>query len=189
MTQRTHDLAAVVLVSYRFLAYPADNISWETLLGIGVVAIVGSLIPDIDNVASPAWKHRLMPWEGKATRQFLAGHRHLSHSLAGIFLFSWVFGLLLALVPLQNLNVSLMQQAFFLGQLSHLIMDSLTIQGVPWLYPLPFKFGFPPFAFLRIRTGSWFEKLIVFPALLGLIIWIYYTYRVNIKRVFGGIPL
>lgn len=177
MTQRTHDLGAVVLVSYVFLSNFPQNLNWETLVGIGVATFLGGLMPDIDNVASPAWRHKLMPWEGKSTRDFLAGHRNVSHSLIGLFLFAWVFGILLKLVPLQHLDVGLVQKAFFFGHLSHLIMDSLTIQGVPWLYPIPFKFGFPPFSFMRVKTGSWMEKLVVFPSLLVLLVWEYYTYH------------
>lgn len=180
MTQRTHDLAAVAFTSYFFLTYPPYTLNWETLLGIGVATFLGGLIPDIDNVASPAWKHKLMPWEGKATREFLEGHRHISHSLLGLVIFYWIFGWLLKLVPLAHLEINVIQTAFLLGHLSHLVMDSLTIQGVPWLYPLPFKFGFPPFKFLRVKTGGWVEKIVVFPLLLAFTIWIYYVYRSNL---------
>src|SRR3989344_9216502 len=103
MVQRTHDLAAVALVSFRFLAVPPESLNWETLLGIGVFTILGAMIPDIDNVASPAWKHKLLPWESKATRDFLQGHRHISHSLVGLILFYIILGVLFELVPLQNL--------------------------------------------------------------------------------------
>ncbi|KKS39677.1 MAG: hypothetical protein UV04_C0040G0001, partial [Candidatus Gottesmanbacteria bacterium GW2011_GWA2_42_16] len=33
MIQRTHDLAAVALVSYYFLTYSPPSLNWETLLG------------------------------------------------------------------------------------------------------------------------------------------------------------
>jgi len=177
MIQRTHDLAAVALVSYYFLTYSPPSLNWETLLGIGVATFIGGIIPDIDNVASPAWEHKLTPWEGKASRDFLDGHRHLSHSLLGIFLFTWVLGLLLNTIKLPHLEVGLVQLAFFLGQLSHLIADTVTIEGVPWFYPIPFKIGIPPFKFMRIRTGGWVEKLIVFPLLLAFTIWIYYSHH------------
>lgn len=187
MMQRTHDIAAVALVSFRFLAFPEPELNWETLLGVGVFTILGAMIADIDNVASPAWRHKLLPWESRSTRNFLQGHRNISHSLIGLFLFSFVIGLLLALVPLPHLNHALLQQAFFLGHLSHLLTDSLTIQGVPWLYPIPFKFGFPPLSFLRVRTGGWVEKLVVFPAMLGLTIWTYVSYYTHVLTILTGI--
>jgi len=36
--------------------------------------------------------------------------------------------------------------------------------------------GFPPFKFLRIKTGGFIEKAIVFPGLIVLNLYIYYTY-------------
>lgn len=57
---------------------------------------------------------------------------------------------------------------FVLGYLSHLFSDSLTREGVPWLFPIPIKFGFPPFEFLRISTGKFMEKLIIYPGLFVL---------------------
>jgi inner membrane protein len=187
MTSRTHDLAAVTLVSYRFLSLPPQGLTWETLLGIGVASIIGALIPDIDNVASLAWKHNLTPWEDDASRDFLGGHRHLSHSLIGGALFVLVIGWLLNLIKLPNINNFLIQQSFALGYLSHLIADTLTIEGVPWLYPIHWHIGFPPFKAFRIKTGGWIEKLVVFPLLLGLTLWIYYNYRVNLIWIFKGI--
>jgi inner membrane protein len=186
MTQRTHDLIAVALVSYRFLAHPPIPISAETIIGIAAAAIIGAIIPDIDNVASPAWQHKLFFWDGKITRDFLQGHRHLSHSLLGIFLFTWVLGWALSLIHLPNFNAAAIKEAFMLAQLSHLLADSLTIEGVPWLFPIPFKFGFPPFAFLRMKTGGWIERLLVFPSVFVLTLWIYYYYRGTIAAIIKG---
>ncbi len=53
-----------------------------------------------------------------------------------------------------------------IGMVSHLVMDSFTKEGVPWLLPIPIKFGFPPLRRLRITTGKYLETLGVFPALL-----------------------
>ncbi len=182
MMQRTHDLAGIALVSYRFLAYPTQ-LNWETILGIGIATILGTAVPDIDNVSSPAWQHKLMPWEGKAARDFLEGHRNLSHSLIGLGLFYVVFRLLIKIVPLANLDSNLISQAFFGGMLSHLLTDSLTEQGVPWLYPIPWKMGFPPIKRMRIKTGKWFEKIVIVPLLLILIVWVFYTFRENIGTI------
>lgn len=183
MTSRTHDLAAVALISYRFLSNPPGNINWETLLGIGIATILGALVPDIDNVASPAWKNSLIPWERHETAEGFSGHRHLTHSLIGGLLFTWVIGLLLNIIKLPHLNTGIIQQTFALGFLSHLIADSLTHEGVPWLFPIHFHFGFPPFAALRMKTGGLIEKMVIFPLLLGLTVWIYYNYRLNLVGI------
>lgn len=185
MTQRTHDLAAVTLVTYRFLAFPPSPMNWITLVGVGVAAVLGAAVPDIDNVSSPAWHNRLLPWEGKATRHFLEGHRHVSHSLIGMFLFYFVFRYVLTVVPLSGLDPRPVSEAFMLGILSHIISDSLTEQGVPWVYPIPIKMGFPPFAPMRIKTGKWFEKLVVFPTLLLLLVAVCYYYRDNFRSLFA----
>lgn len=184
MTSRTHDLAAVAFVSYRFLFYPLHT-NWETLIGIGMAALIGGIIPDIDEVASPAWKSKLVPGDGQLTRDFLEGHRHLSHSLIGGALFTWVLGLALNVVKLPHVDVWLIQQAFALGILSHLVFDTITLEGVPWLFPIPLKFGFPPIRFLRIKTGGLMEKIVIFPGLLVFTIWIYVTHHATIARYLG----
>lgn len=185
MTQRTHDLAAVTLTSFRFLALPPPiPFNWETMLGIGVVALIGAAIPDIDNVASKAWKFNLTPWEDDLTRHSLEGHRNLSHSVVGLVVFTWLLGLLLNAVTLSNIQIAPIQQAFALGYLSHLLTDSLTHDGVPWFYPIDIHLGFPPFKSLRIKTGGILEKIIFFPLLLLLTIWILHNYRYNLPLLF-----
>jgi len=62
------------------------------------------------------------------------------------------------------------------GFISHLVMDTFTHDGVPWLFPLHFHFGIPPFQFLRMRTGGIIEKFVVVPLLLIANLYIYYTY-------------
>ncbi len=187
MTQRTHDLAAVASVSYYFLSHIPTELNWESLIGMGVATLLGGITPDIDNIASPAWKHKLLPWESEATRTFLEGHRHLSHSLIGLVLFTTMLHLFLFFLRLPNLHIDPVVTAFLLGYASHLVMDSLTKEGVPWFYPLPFKLGFPPFKVLRVKTGSWVERLVVFPALLIGTIWMYYEYRTNIFIFIDGV--
>lgn len=177
MTQRTHDLAAVALSSFYFLTYPPTALNWETLLGIGVATFLGGMIPDIDNVSSKAWKFNLTPWEDDLTRHSLEGHRNWSHSIIGIGVFTFLLGWVLSTIKLANLIVFPVQLAFFLGYLSHLITDSLTHDGVPWFYPIDIHLGFPPFKSLRMKTGSWIERLVVFPLLLAFTIWIYYVHH------------
>ena len=68
----------------------------------------------------------------------------------------------------------LVSAGFVAGFLSHLILDSLTIEGVPWLFPLQAYYGLPPVSRLRVRTGSLVEQFVVMPLLLGGIGWIGY---------------
>jgi membrane-bound metal-dependent hydrolase YbcI (DUF457 family) len=57
-----------------------------------------------------------------------------------------------------------------IGLISHLIMDTFTKEGVPWLLPIPVKFGIPPIKKLRITTGKIVEKAL-FAAILAVDIW------------------
>lgn len=48
-------------------------------------------------------------------------------------------------------------QAFLLGYMSHLVADILTPSGVPFLWPLPFRFCFP---LLRSKSNKRAERFI-----------------------------
>ena len=65
--------------------------------------------------------------------------------------------------------------AFMIGFVSHLVMDTFTKEGVPWLFPIPIRFGIPPFSFLRVKTGGMLEKSFIFPGLILLNFYIYYA--------------
>jgi membrane-bound metal-dependent hydrolase YbcI (DUF457 family) len=71
--------------------------------------------------------------------------------------------------------------AFILGYLSHLIADMFTESGVPLLFPLGYHFGIPPAPFekARIKTGRWFENLVVYPIVNILLILVVYSYITN----------
>ncbi len=71
-----------------------------------------------------------------------------------------------------NIDVGIVWWGFMIGVVSHLIMDSLTEEGVPWLLPIPIKFGFPPIRRWRIKTGHWFEAGVIFPGLIAVDIWL-----------------
>jgi len=57
---------------------------------------------------------------------------------------------------------------------SHLVADTFTERGVPWLFPIPINFGIPPIKALRLPTGGFREKYIVFPGFLLLNAYIFY---------------
>jgi len=64
--------------------------------------------------------------------------------------------------------------SFIIGFVSHLVMDSITKEGVPWFFPIPLRIGFPPVRILRIKTGGFLEKAIIFPGLvvgIGWVVW------------------
>lgn len=177
MTGRTHDLAAFTALSYVVATQPLPTMSLAT----GIVAVsanlIGGLTPDIDQPTADLW--RRVPAGtvvGKILYPLLGGHRFISHSLLGIFLFGVGFKYFLDLIhSILLVDMGVVWWAFMIGYVSHLVMDTFTRDGVPWLFPLPVKFGIPPFRAMRLKTGGMAEKSIVFPILMVLTAYVYYT--------------
>lgn len=171
MTGRTHDLAAITALGAVLIVYPIPNITLATALVAILANQIGGLTPDVDQPTAPFWRN--LPLEGfigKFADKLLGGHRFLTHSLIGIALFSWLaHWLLVFLHPIMpKVDITLVWYAFVIGIVSHLIMDTFTKEGVPWLLPIPIKFGLPPLKSLRVTTGHFVENLIIFPGLLAL---------------------
>lgn len=179
MTGRTHDLAAFTALSFIIATHPLPNISYGTAIVAFGANMIGGLTPDIDQPTASLW-HKIPAGTvfGKLISPFLGGHRFISHSIFGIVLFGFIanYSLQLARHTLV-VDIPIVWWSFMIGYISHLVMDTFTREGVPWLFPVPMKIGIPPFAFLRIKTGGFIEKAIVFPALILCNVYIYYTYR------------
>lgn len=179
MTGRTHDLAAFTALSYVVATQP---IPADLTLATAIVAVsanfVGGLAPDIDQSTATLWG-RLRGgriW-GKILAPLFGGHRFISHSLIGIALFGIGAKFLLELMSsVLIVNMDAVWWSFMIGFVSHLIMDTLSRDGVPWLFPIPVRLGFPPLRLLRLKTGGLLEKSFIFPGLIIANIWIYYTH-------------
>jgi len=75
--------------------------------------------------------------------------------------------------------------ALMIGYVSHLILDGLTEGGLPLLWPIKWKFGFPPIRSWRIKTDGWFEKWVVFPLIIIFIIrfsWLHWQELVGLIK-------
>jgi inner membrane protein len=107
---------------------------------------------------------------GRMIAKMLGGHRFLTHSLLGLVLVGFLFwALLLFLQPIMsNVQIEYVWWALIIGMVSHLVMDSFTKEGVPWLLPIPIKFGFPPLKRLRITTGKWGENFVTLPIVMSI---------------------
>jgi inner membrane protein len=144
-------------------------------------AALGSLVPDIDNARSTLGR-RLGPISRGI--QHVAGHRTIFHSLLGLVLTGviiWAaqFGLGELLLSLGlpdaahalNVGVPPSQWAasgagigllgLLVGYFLHLVADSLTEGGVPWLFPSRVRYGFPPNRHWRFKTGTAMEPVVV----------------------------
>lgn len=178
MTGRTHDLAAFTALSLVVATQPLPEMRLSTVLVALSANFIGGLAPDIDQPTASLW-HRIPAggiW-GRLFHPLFGGHRFISHSIIGIFLFGLFLDWILKLasnVVLVDMNVVWL--AFMIGFVSHLLMDTFTRDGIPWLFPIPINFGIPPLRFLRMKTGGMVEKSFIFPGLILANVYIYYTY-------------
>ena len=189
MIARTHDLAAITaLVIVVVAVSPLQGIHLATIFAAVLANQIGGIAPDIDQPTAPFWRN--LPIGGifgKFTAKMLGGHRFLTHSLIGLalmgFFTKWLLIFLQPIMP--PVQIEYIWWAFMIGMVSHLIMDSFSKEGVPWLLPIPIKFGFPPLKKLRISTGKSIEKFIILPLLaitLIVICILYYPELVDLFR-------
>jgi len=179
MTARTHDLGAITALGLVLIVFPLQTITLSTALIALLANQIGGITPDIDQPTAPFWRN--LPtgsFVGRIVDKMLGGHRFLSHSLLGIVLFAFLSNLLLHfLQPLMpHVDISIVWYAFLIGLVSHVVLDTFTKEGVPWFLPIPVKIGLPPLKRFRITTGKNVEFLVVFPALLILDIWLFYSH-------------
>lgn len=179
MTGRTHDLAAFTALTAIAVTVPLPALTLGTAVVAVMANLIGGIAPDIDEPTAPFWRN--LPVGGVFGKIFgavVGGHRFILHSLVGMFLSGLVIDLLLTFLrpSWPSLQASVVWWAFMIGYASHLIMDSLTKEGVPWLLPIPYKFGFPPFRSWRVTTGKVVEAAIIFPGLLVLEVYLIYSH-------------
>jgi inner membrane protein len=179
MTARTHDLAAITALGVIFLLQPVHTVTLSTAIVAVFANLIGGITPDIDQPTAPFWRNLpIGGFFGRIFDKLLGGHRFITHSILGLFLFGWLAKLLLLFLhPIMSaVDTDLVWWAFMIGMVSHLVMDTLTKEGVPWLLPVPVKFGLPPLKRLRVTTGKSVEMFVVIPALLIFNIWFYYAH-------------
>mgnify|MGYP003412891621 CR=1 FL=1 len=151
--------------------YVIDDFSFSST-NIAVTSIlmastfIGSVFPDIDHRGSYIGR------KFKITSFIISktvGHRGATHSPLVLFLLS---GLLMFISKTGIINLNLPESllpyiylgigGFFLGSISHLLLDALTPAGIPLFYPFTKK----SVNIARIKTGGFGEKIFT------LLIWI-----------------
>jgi inner membrane protein len=189
MTGRTHDLAAFTVLGVVALTSPLPHMTLATgLVAIGA-NLLGGIAPDIDQPTAPFWRNlpvgRIF---GKVFHMLAGGHRFLSHSILGIVLFGvgWHFFLQVLTPSFPHLDMNIIWWAFMIGFVSHLVMDMFTKEGVPWLLPIPVKFGIPPFKVFRITTGKFVERFVIFPGLFLVNVVFYCFYYGALMELLHG---
>lgn len=174
MTGRTHDLAAFTALGIILVTQPLPHLTLGTVLVAFGANMIGGLAPDIDQPTGELWgRIRGGSVISRMFTPFLGGHRFISHSILGIFLFGYLAKFILDLTgSFLIVNGTIVWWAFMIGYVSHLIMDTITRDGVPWFFPIPIHIGIPPFRALRIKTGGMMEKSVIFPGLLLINVYI-----------------
>lgn len=146
MMGKTH-LAAGIAVGFCIGTLHSDAttpIYW----GVVGMSALGSLIPDVDHPNSLISQRLLLPFH------WLLKHRGPTHG---------------ALVPTMLSLVSFWHSgadwaiylaAFAMGYWSHLLLDALTIRGIPLLWPVR-----RPFRLARLRANGWGDSVVVLVSL------------------------
>jgi inner membrane protein len=164
VTAVTHQLTALTTASWLLVIYPQNG--GPVLATVALVAVmVGALTPDLDQPAANLG-NRLLGAKvvGRIANKFSGGHRHFTHSILGLmaigYFLHWVISHWLA--PGLAANAQLVWWAFMIGYVSHIVADTFTDRGVPWLWPLPWHFQIPPgSSAFRITTGSFVELFVL----------------------------
>lgn len=135
MMFKTHVVFGVLL---GLIAMPYLNPK-SKIIFLFVIAIAAGL-PDIDSAKSKfGRKIKIIGW--------IFDHRGIFHALLSVILFSLLF-----FAVSRSISYT---AAFFIGYLSHIIIDSFNIEGTMPLYPLT-KARLKGF----FKTGGWFEGVL-----------------------------
>jgi inner membrane protein len=121
--------------------------------------LIGSVIADIDLPTSPIGKI-FKPISVMINNRF--GHRTITHSFLAIAATTAIFSIFLTPIGFHGLY-------WFISYFSHCLFDMLTVQGVPFLFPLlKNNWVIPGDSNLRFNTGDIKSESITFASFLTL---------------------
>ena len=127
-----------------------------------VACFAASVLPDIDTTTSGVGRF-FRPVSRFLESRF--GHRTITHSLL------FTFSLAALLLPVYFASPGVWF-AFLYGYLSHLLLDTLNVNGVPLLWPHRLQFWFFPNRKMRVPYGSPAESTIALVMLFsGIFLW------------------
>ncbi len=178
---------------------PSDPGTLANTLAMKIIfygfAALGALAPDIDNARSTIGERAGVVSKGI---QHVAGHRTFFHSLLGMAIVGaviWAIQYVMGLFLYNQLGLHAAAErlasgigpgfdfhagagiaftAFMIGYFLHLLADSLTLGGVPWLWPNHERFGFPPERRWRFKSGSREEPIVVITIAVLVIVGIFF---------------
>jgi len=178
------------------------------------LAAVAALVPDTDLGRSmisqfPLIFAKLMtyPLWMNPGNALTADHKHLQHrgrthsfaALAGfvvlLWFWLWAFSTLShalghPIIGFTDPYLKSMLLVGGIGYLSHLGLDLLNVNpGVQLLWPLPFRFGFPPYKRLRFRSESLQAEWLVYMPCGAFFVWYLVQYKDAIIAATHNDPL
>lgn len=186
MTGKTHRIIGLVAGGAYFLASAEPAYQPATFGAVIFASYFGSLMPDIDNAGADIW--HTLPFGhavGKVTDPILQ-HRNFSHSALGICAYGAILYLILKTVPSYwGISIEPVMIASMIAYASHLLSDSITVEGIPLLWPWQRMLGIPPRPFegVRIQTGKWFENLVVLSVANIVLIVLVVTFWDKIQKI------
>ena len=173
MIARTHNIIAFASILTLAIYYPPTHLTTSTVVIALIANTIGSMLPDIDQASNKLWD--MLPFGdnvGKILSNIFLSHRSLSHSLIGLFIADKIIlWLLPKILNGSNISMHFVWISIMIGYISHLLADGLTEEGIPLLFPIKVKFGFPPIKSWRIKTGHWVEKYLITSGVVVYIFW------------------
>ena len=125
------------------------------VLVAGMATLVGSVAPDLDAPHSPLSK--ILPFISLPVQKRWP-HRTLLHSMVGAVISSaivfYTADFLSLFLPIPARIPFILCMFFFGGTIGHLLADSLTINGIKWLWPYQRAFAYPSSPQFRVETGD-----------------------------------
>lgn len=107
-----------------------NNVGAPEIISMVVCSSFASLLPDIDMPNSKLGKV-VKPYAKIINKLF--GHRTITHSVL------WLIPMIIFLVKYIDTEFALLWAGIITGFMSHIISDTFTKGGVPWLYPFKTK--------------------------------------------------
>jgi membrane-bound metal-dependent hydrolase YbcI (DUF457 family) len=151
MTAPNHIVGGIAITGISLSFWDINIFSNSLYLSL---CIFSSLLPDIDHTKSMIGKF-FFPLAKYLDRNF--GHRTITHSitvLIPLFIFFCFLELQIINPIFERINIDF-SLIFFFSFLSHLILDMLTVQGIPLFYPfLKNPCVIPANPTMRFRSGN-----------------------------------
>ncbi|MDQ3239729.1 MAG: metal-dependent hydrolase [bacterium] len=187
MVGKSHQLVGFVSVYTVAILLPVGHLNTQTIIACVLCITVGSLASDLDSQENKLYT--LIPIGQKIFAEVgeraFGRHRSISHSALGVVIFGYLTHWLIYMIPKENgIPHELLWGSFMISFVSHLVADALTRDGIPLLWPIKWRFGFPPLKFLRMKTGGWFELYVVRSLLLLFLIYITYVEWDSVSSIF-----